>query len=67
MRDHPTVAVAGRYRLTAQGREDLESAPSCACHIHLAGLIFECADCGTVYGVLREQDAGRYARQDKPA
>jgi hypothetical protein len=55
------------YVVTPEGHEALNTADECACEVRLAGLLFECPHCGTVYGSLRDQDAGRIAHQDKPA
>lgn len=62
-----SLPVGNGYLVTPQGHEDLASAPLCVCNVRLDGLLFSCPDCGTVYGIMREQDPGRYARQDKPA
>lgn len=62
-----SLPVTHGWYVTPEGHEALTSADCCLCHIRLDGLIFSCPECGTVYGVMREQDAGRIARQDKPA
>ena len=54
MPDTITVARRGGYVLTAKGREDLEQADVCRCHIKLVGLLVECPECGTVYGYTSE-------------
>jgi predicted RNA-binding Zn-ribbon protein involved in translation (DUF1610 family) len=54
------------FVVTPKGHQDLVELPTCSCAIRLVGLIFECPECGTIYGSVRDQDAGRYARQDKP-
>jgi hypothetical protein len=61
-----SLPVTHGYFITPEGHEALTSAEECVCTVHLAGLLFECPECGTVYGSLRDQDASRYARQDKP-
>ena len=67
MRHLSSLPAGGRYVLTPRGRDDLSSAETCTCTIRLVGLIFECRDCGTVYGSMRDQlnDRGR-AFSDKP-
>jgi len=45
--------VAG-YWITEQGRLDLRTARVCRCNPRLAGLLIECAECGTVYGSVKE-------------
>jgi hypothetical protein len=55
-----SVSAADRYWITEQGRYDLIMSPHCQCNPHLAGLLIECAKCGTVYGTVRESmDWGR--------
>jgi hypothetical protein len=61
-----TVAGGPRYVLTDLGREDLASARECQCHIKLVGLLFECPDCGTVWGHLRDLDGRGNGWTDKP-
>lgn len=48
-----TVALDERIDITEQGRLDLVTAETCVCNPRLAGLLFECAECGTIFGSLR--------------
>jgi hypothetical protein len=66
MRGVPIVRSPDRWTITPRGRRDLDELPTCLCRIRLEGLIFECPECGTIYGSMREQGPGRIARQDKP-
>jgi hypothetical protein len=55
-----SVSAESRWAITEQGRYDLIMAQTCQCNPHLAGLLIECAKCGTVYGSVRDSmDWGR--------
>jgi len=54
----------GGYVITERGRLDLQAAPPCNCNPRLAGLLIECAECGTVYGSLRDSAAWGAGRGD---
>lgn len=43
-----------RWTITEQGKLDLEQLPTCHCDPKLAGLLFMCPECGTVFGSIRD-------------
>lgn len=67
MKTVPSVDEHARYVLTEKGRLDLLCAPLCDCDVRLAGLLLECASCGTVYGSVRNWQAARPNATAKPA
>jgi hypothetical protein len=67
MRDTPTVTRTHGFFVTPEGHEALMNAGTCMCCIKLVGLLFECEECGTVYGSLRDQVDNGYAGGRKPA
>jgi hypothetical protein len=54
MRLSQSVPKGSGYVVTELGRHDVLCAPLCVCDVKLVGLLFECPECGTVYGTLRE-------------
>ena len=59
-----SVAASGRYVVTEQGKYDLLTADTCQCDPKLAGLLFTCTECGTVYGSLRNSGPWNGRRGD---
>lgn len=43
-----------RYILTEQGRLWSVYPIDCLCDVRLTGILFTCAECGTVYGSIRD-------------
>ena len=56
MQRSPKYTGSHGFVLTAQGRLDLAYAEECRCVPRVVGGLVECAECGTVYGLLRERD-----------
>lgn len=54
MRDVKSVAKGDRWVVTEQGKLDLLTVETCVCDPKLAGLLFMCSECGTVFGSLRD-------------
>jgi hypothetical protein len=54
------------YVITEAGRYDLHLGETCQCNPRLAGLLVECAKCGTVYGSLRDRLNDTAAYRGKP-
>jgi len=55
MSGNSTVPKTARYVLTDQGKRALDTpAQLCHCTIRFAGLVIECPECGTVYGLWRD-------------
>jgi hypothetical protein len=65
MRDSQSYPAAGRYVITEQGRYDLHLSETCQCNPRLAGLLIECAKCGTIYGTLRDRLGEPVHNRDK--
>lgn len=54
VRDVRPQSYGSRYVVTEQGAYELRTAATCSCTPHLSGLLLECSQCKTVYGVWRE-------------
>jgi hypothetical protein len=54
MADTRSVAASCGFVLTAEGRQALREAPTCACRVQFDGGLLVCPDCDTVYGLARE-------------
>lgn len=65
MKATESVSAESRYWITEQGRYDLIMAQTCQCNPHLAGLLIECAKCGTIYGTLRDSVGRGYGNREK--
>lgn len=67
MKSYPSVDERVRFVVTEQGKLDLLTAPTCNCDVRLAGLLFQCGTCGTVYGSIRNWGERRQDRSAKGA
>lgn len=65
MRATERYPSAGRYVITEAGRLGLLTGDDCRCNPKMVGLLFECCECGTVYGSLRnwKQEPPRFDRK----
>ena len=55
MAPSPLYRPSGLYVVTPKGHADRQELPTCLCQPKLVGLLFECPECGTIWGSLREQ------------
>lgn len=62
MSTNGSVAVEVRYVVTDAGREALEHGEACECTMRLVGILLMCAECGTVYGSLKEAKMPGFSR-----